>query len=491
MGMRFLLDTNILIPLEDSQVALAPSLASFVRLASDHGHPLVYHPASESDIQRDSDIRRRQATLQRLRQYERLNHLPPCPWNDSQTNPNDTVDNEILYAISQYVAKFLVTEDLGIHRKARNRGLEDKVLTIQMAADLLRRLHERSEVRLPNITEIPLHAIIGHLPTTFFDSLREGYPGFDAWFQGKAQEGRKAWACRSEDGHLRGLCIFAIQINERVTGEGTMLQGQALKLCTFKVADEERGQKIGELLLKAAFKYASKNQIENIFITADPQRQQRLIDLLEDFGFESIGHDRRDEVLLKRHPANPPPVGEDALEYNRAFFPHYMDGSDIQKFIVPVLPPFHRILFPDYQRVGDPQPLFEVPQGNAAGNAIKLAYLSHANTNQTQPGDLVLFYRSGDHKAVTSVGVVERFETLSDAEAIIGLVRRRTVYSMEEIQEKADRPTKVILFRLVKHLPRPVQFPRLKRDGILNGPPQSITKIPHEGYLKLMDASRE
>lgn len=489
--MRFLLDTNILIPLEDSQIALAPSLALFVRLASDHGHPLVYHPASELDIQRDSDALRKRMTLQRLHQYERLDHLPVCPWNEGRTNPNDSADNEILYAISNYAANFLVTEDLGIHRKAQARGLGDKVLTIQMAADLLRRLYDRSQVRLPNIAEVPLHAVIDQLPRTFFDSLRDGYPGFDKWFQGKAQEGRKAWICKAEDGHLRGICIFAIQNNERICTEGTMLQGQALKLCTFKVAEEERGQKIGELLLKAAFRYASENRLESIFITADPQRQQRLIELLIDFGFEVVGHDRRDEVLVKQHPVTPPPESSDPVAYTRAFFPHYMDGGDIKKFVVPVLPHFHQILFPDYERADNPPPLFELPLANAAGNAIKLAYLSHANTTQVQPGDLVLFYRSNDYKAITSVGVVECFETLSNAEAIIGLVRRRTVYSMTEIQEKAVRPTKVILFRLARHLPRPIPYPRLKREGVLQGPPQSITRIPHEGYLKLMDASRE
>jgi len=54
--MRFLLDTNVLIPLEDSQLPLVPSLASFVRLANSHGHPLLYHPASEDDIREDTRV---------------------------------------------------------------------------------------------------------------------------------------------------------------------------------------------------------------------------------------------------------------------------------------------------------------------------------------------------------------------------------------------------------------------------------------------------
>ena len=98
--MRFLLDTNILIPLEDSQLPLRPSLANFVRLANLHGHSLIYHPASEDDINQDSDNERRTQTLQRLAQYTRLDARPQCPWNTETTKRNDAADNEILYALS-------------------------------------------------------------------------------------------------------------------------------------------------------------------------------------------------------------------------------------------------------------------------------------------------------------------------------------------------------------------------------------------------------
>src|SRR5882672_749506 len=97
--MRFLLDTNILIPLEDSQIPLQSNLAAFVRLAQEHGHPLLYHPASELDISRDRDLERREQTTQRLKQYVRLESPSVCPWNSEETSANDAADNAILYAI--------------------------------------------------------------------------------------------------------------------------------------------------------------------------------------------------------------------------------------------------------------------------------------------------------------------------------------------------------------------------------------------------------
>jgi hypothetical protein len=120
--MRFLLDTNILIPLQDSMIVLQPNLLNFVKLAQANGHQLLYHPASERDIQRDSDHQRRERTLQRLQQYGRLNQVAMCPWNVPSTPPNDAADNEILYALECDAAHALVTEDQGVHNQAKQRA---------------------------------------------------------------------------------------------------------------------------------------------------------------------------------------------------------------------------------------------------------------------------------------------------------------------------------------------------------------------------------
>lgn len=157
--MRFLLDTNILIPLEDSQIPLVDSLANFVRIAREHGHQLVYHPASEDDINRDANLDRRAKTLQRLRQYTRLDARPTCPWNTPDSDANDASDNEIIYALHCDAVHALVTEDRGIHDKAKARGLVGRVYTIQTAEDWLRRLHERQSVPLPNVEEVELYSL--------------------------------------------------------------------------------------------------------------------------------------------------------------------------------------------------------------------------------------------------------------------------------------------------------------------------------------------
>lgn len=485
--MRFLLDTNVLIPLEDSAIPLRDSLANFVRLATANKHVLVYHPASIDDIEEDKDDARRAHTLQRLRQYTKLEHRPACPWNTPETKRNDAVDNEILYALSLHAASALVTEDRQIHDKAKAKGLLDRVFTIQTAEDLLLRLHETVGVRLPNIEEVPLYQLTPLLQSSFFDSLRDSYE-FDRWFRRKSEEGCRAWVHWEAQDQLGGICIFQRQDHERIA-EGVTLEGAALKLSTFKVGESCRGRKVGELFLKAAFKYASANRLQNIFIHGDEERHYFLFELLADFGFEQVGHhpagERRDVVYLKHHPADPPGATVPPFEYLRSYFPHFRHDPSVSAYIVPIRPEYHDILFPDFDGASTRQQhLFQ--QDNFAGNAIKMAYLCRAPTRAMNPGDALLFYRSMDEHALTSIGIVESYETLADAEAIVARVKRRTVYSLPEIQKMASKPTRVILFRFVRHLARTLPLKELLARRILGGHSQSITKISHEKFEDIL-----
>jgi L-amino acid N-acyltransferase YncA len=479
--MHFLLDTNVLIPLEDSAIPLRDSLANFVRLATANKHVLVYHPASIDDIEEDKDAARRAQTLQRLRQYTMLEHRPTCPWNAPSTKRNDAVDNEILYALSLHAASALVTEDRQIHDKAKARGLLDRVFTIQTAEDLLLRLHETVSVKLPNIDEVPLYQLTPLLQSSFFESLRESYE-FDQWFRRKSEEGCRAWVHWEARDQLGGICIFQRQDDERIA-DGFTLKGAALKLSTFKVGESCRGRKVGELFLKAAFRYSSANRLQNIFIHGDEERHYFLFELLTDFGFEQVGHHpaggRRDVVYLKPHPVDAPVAALPAFEYLRSYFPHFRQDPSVAAYVVPIRPQYHDILFPDFDGTSTKQKLlFE--QENFAGNAIKMAYLCKAQTRSMAPGDILLFYRSGDEHALTSIGVVETYETIDNAEAIVARVKRRTVYSLSQIEKMATGPTRVILFRFVRHLHRPLPLQELLTRNVLSGHPQSITKISHD-----------
>lgn len=487
--MRFLLDTNILIPLEDSQIPLPPGLANFVRLAQEYAHPLVFHPASEADLNRDRDAERRRRTQDRLAQYTRLDSVSVCPWNTLTTTPNDACDNDILYALECNAAHYLVTEDREIHKKAVSRNMAGRVYGIQAAEDFLRRLYEPTSVQLPNIKDVPLHSLTQLLDDEFFNSLREGYPTFDTWFRNCASDGRRAWVYWVAPAKLGALCIYARKENDDITGRGDVLPGASLKLCTFKVGEGCRGRKIGELFLKAAFRYATENHLENIYIHGNSDKQVILFELLNDFGFTELGRYGDDVVYVKPHPVNAPddPSGDlPPFEHFRKYFPHFRHDGGIRKFIVPIRPEYHRILFSDYNSPADSPQMALFNSAHTAGNAIKQAYLCHAQSGQISAGDVVLFYRSTDERAVTSLGIVEEYITLEDASAIVNRVRRRTVYSMGEIVEMARKPTKVMLFRLVRHFSHPPSGEWLNRNQIVNGNIQTIREINNDAYERLI-----
>ncbi len=491
--LRFLLDTNILIPLHDSMRVLAPSLADFMRLCNAHGHQLLYHPASIDDISRDPDADRRTRTLARLPQYTLLPEGSACEWNTPEMSANDICDNRILWALKQNAAHALVTEDQGLHRKARAYGLSNQVYYIQAADDWLKRLHEPGSITLPNIEEVDLHTLTPQLDSDFFSSIRGDYAGFNDWFRRIAMEGRRAWVYRERGrGDIHAICIFVVQTDEEITDEGQFLRGPALKLCTFKVGEAVRGRKIGELFLRAAFQYATQHQCEHIFLHANSRQQDHLTSLIEDFGFRERGRYRGDAVYVKDHPVRPPGAQMDALEYVRRYYPHYIGGIDVQKFIIPILPEFHSILFPDWLIPGQALPAAHPLRH--VGNAIKLAYLSNAASKMPRPGDVVLFYRSHDQRAITTVGVIERYESMGEADEIARLVSRRTVYSDAQIAQLTRQnqrgATKVMLFRLIKHFDTPVTYQQLQNPlRVVSGPIQSITHITDESFSRILAAA--
>jgi len=482
---RILIDTNIVIPLEDSTHVLEESLGKLVRLANENGHQLIAHPSSYDDIRRDLDPRRREISLSRLRKYSTLND-PPKPSATEvaalglvERDDNDRVDNEIAYALYRDAANILVTEDRELHKKAVTLGIADRVHYIQQATSFLECLHSRERVALPSIEEVSLHQI--DLKSTFFDSLRSDYPDpdFDDWYRKKAREGRAAWVYRDDRGNPGAIAIFKEEQDPIVTNDNRALRGKVLKLCTFKVGEHVRGRKLGELLLKAAFRYATKNQMEYIYVTMRPGKQDFLKDLCEDFGFAHYGEYKNDRVFVKQHPLCPPHAVLPPLEYHRQFYPHFRCTKEVRKYIVPIRPEFHEILFPDIQSQPD---LFATA---TAGHAIKQAYLCYAKIGGIEAGDVLLFYRSQDMKAITSIGIVESAHEYQDHDKILQLVSKRTVYSYDDIVSMARKKTKVILFRLAVHLRDAIPYHWLLAQEVVNGQIQTIREISDESFRRI------
>lgn len=491
--MRVLIDTNIFIELEGTTV-LDQSYPALLKILQDNHFQLFVHPSSVDDLKQDTDTARLARNLSRITKYQTLPNPPDCTAEFAAQSincrgHNNEADCKILCAVYKDAVAFLITEDQGIHRKSRKLGIQDRVFFVTQALNSLTKVFGRTAtINLPNIEQIFVHQLRDELPESFFNSLRAGYAGFDDWFIKCCRTGREAWIARNATMGLGALCLFKTEESEPLTDEGTALAGSSLKLCTFKVDSAVQGQKIGELFLKAAFKYASQNGLEHIYLTAVKGQQPHLEAMLLDFGFYVLGCKKNEVVYVKDHPKRPPaPTAQPPLEYHKKFCPHLNAENNIRKFLIPIKPEYHEILFPEW---GPRQLKIALsghsPAGNPVpGNALKLAYLCHSNCKQLRPGDVLLFYRSGDVMQVTTIGIVEYAEQLNDKEEILAKVLKRTVYSIADIEKTSKRNTLTILFRLATHVKNAVTREFLTRNGI-EGNIQSIRKIEDTSFRSII-----
>jgi len=490
--MNILIDTNILIPLEDTARELDPSLAQMCRLADANSHALFIHPAQREDIERDRDESRKKIVLSRVEQYQVIPAPPQLSdaelqeYGWKQERDNDRIDNLLLHALCRGAAHLLVTNDKGIHRKARQAQVQEQVHYLEQFLVFLESQVGKQAPPPFGIQDRYLHEFRVHQP--FFNSLREGYEGFNDWYLRSAQTQRKAW-CISDNDKVQAICIYKKEQKPRIVDGGSPLDSDALKLCTFKIGHAVRGRKLGERLLFTAFKYAVEQDIPYVYLHTFGKEQAMLVSLCEDFGFQFAGkYKGRDDVYLKKmYPPKRSGAEVNPLDYAVEYYPHYIDGPEVDKYIIPIMPQYHNELFADIsdnaRGLFADDPRMYGPQANT----IKKAYLSHANTKSVRPGSLLLFFRTHDRRSIECIGVVEQTYRGRDIDKVLPLVSKRTVYSRREIEEQLKRETLIILFRLLRIFP-PIKHFVMERVGI-KSPIQSMRKISHEQYEKCINWS--
>jgi len=484
--MHLLIDTNVFIYREDDRI-ISQNVSDLFGLLHEIPVELFIHPASLADIQRDKDVHRRDVMLSKIGMYKQLPH-PPSAVTDadfiriigSPASPQDIVDNEILYSVARGAIDFLLTEDVGIHRKAFAAGIGDRVLHIDEAIQFFRQfVHKKERIASPpGLKEDFMYSL--DLNDPIFDSLKRDYLEFEEWFRKKSREHRKCYVSYRTDGSIGSLLIYKFE-DEQIDITPPLPPKKRLKIATLKVT--HLGNKIGELLLKISFDLAISEGCDEIFLTHFTEENDRLVELITEFGFAKAGvNPRGEEIYVKKLMPEPSDLaGLPPIEIFKRFYPSFYDGVSVKKWIIPIQPEFHTRLFTDY---GVRQTMLFEHAGEFVieGNTIKKAYLSHSRIRQLKTGDIVLFYRSKDDQALTSLGVIEEVRTgLTKTDEIILAVGKRTVYTHDEI-EASPKPLTVILFRHHFHMKNPVKLATLLESGIFNGPPQSIMQMNDENY---------
>ncbi|MDD2468892.1 MAG: hypothetical protein PHI97_33395 [Desulfobulbus sp.] len=481
--MNFLIDTNIFIPLEpaskfDLEANTATAL-NFNSLCSKSGNKLFVHPAVTVDIGKDKDSERKALRTTLVARYNLLESPPPPTILDpsivspAEKESNSWVDNCLLAALQGDLVDYLVSEDIGIHKKAKLLGLGPRVLLLSDAVTLLQDLFDKTPPPHPIVSTQYVYEIDTNDPV--FESLRMDYGGdkFDRWLVKCKNEHRRAYAVRSQTGELSGILIWKTE-DSLPNGQ----KGKVLKICTFKVSGSHGGNRIGELLLKPLFEFIEHNKYQFTYFTAFP-KQDQLIAFANDFGFFEIeNRDSPDELALCKRFVYSTEEAENLtpLEFHINFGPRITSFKDNTSFVVPIKPEYHLTLFPELRPI---QTSIEPVQLKPCGNAIRKAYICNASTKKICVGDNLFFYRSRDISAITCVGIVEDTIRSHDASEIARFVGKRTVYPYDEIVEMCStNEVLAILFRMVKPIGPPyIRLPTLKKNGILKAQPQSITEL--------------
>ena len=500
----YLIDTNILIELEDYHEVDA-AFAKFHARASVHKVDIYVHELSKDDIKRDRNIRRREISLSKIAKYPvlkkrlGLEREKLAEIYGSLKRPNDVVDATLLHAIESGAADFLVTQDKGLHERAQTRSaaLARRILFIGDAIDLLALTYDPTEVPIRHVASIQAHEI--DFGDRIFDSLREGYPEFDDWWRNKCvNKHRDCWVvCDYENGHLAGLIV---RKDERAGDTDAVSAAEKiLKICTFKVAPENRGVKLGELLLKQVLWYAQINDYELAYLTVY-EKQASLINLLEYYGFRNEGENANGEFIYQRRFSSDDLANvkeESPFDLARKNYPRFVFDGATQGFGVPIKECYHDMLFPD---LWDPRQISLFPHASPAGiptrsgNSIRKVYLCRASSRLGAPGSLLFFYKGISNEqpsqAITALGVLESVTLAESTKELMQMTGGRSVYSEEEIKgwsASPENPVKVINFLHVPYFGSPVSLEELKTMGVVKDhPQQSIYKLSTDHLTDLV-----
>lgn len=395
--MKILIDTNILIQLEDNRI-IEKEFSKFYNLAISNDCKILYHPeAIPKDIERDKNMERKNVILSKLEKYQKLENFarPTDEFleNIKDQKINDKIDNRQLFQLYKGYVDCFVTQDNGIHSKSLKYQIADKVLTVKDALELLEKQFIIEMPQHPILREHSIRNIEEYFDTEFFDSLQNDYEAdkFKNWLNKCVKEDRKCYSLIVED-KLQALLIYNSEKVEDHKIEGIFKK--ALKICTLKVSNDAFGIKLGELFLNKMFVYCINHKLELLYLTVY-EKQEQLISLLEKFGFhkqvftnsQGLSEIRMIKCLDK--------TKIDTLENLMVIHPFYHDGKNVNKFVIPIRPEYYGSLFKDGKL--RPPTLFDSAPDSVneiQGNTIIKAYISNTRVKNFKQGDLLFFYSS-------------------------------------------------------------------------------------------------
>lgn len=306
--------------------------------------------------------------------------------------------------------KFLTNSQLWVWKSAYILGKSE--------IDCLHNISKNMEIR--NFSSI-------NLEDSFFNSLKEDYPGFKDWFARKSREGEEAFVQFDREGQLQGFLYIKNESNEvDKTIAPIMKAMRRLKVGTFKI--EAHNTRLGEKFIKKIMDYAIYEGYEEAYVTIYP-KYDSLMDLLKRYGFKYYGTKQDELVLVKSFSAC---TGDILFDYP------LIQPKHNRKFLLSIYPKFHTPLFSDSILKNEVRKTEDLVKDVSYSNSIHKVYICFMpKTACLRNGDLIVIYRTNDgmgyarfRSVVTSICQVEEVKTKCDFVSIEDYLEYCSSYSI-------------------------------------------------------------
>lgn len=438
--MKALLDTNIIIHREASRV-FNQDIGILFKWLDKAKYQKCIHTITIQEINKNPNKTTVDTFNIKLESYEILQTTAPLSdevksvSNRIDVTDNDKNDTILLNEVYNDRVDLLISEDKKIHTKALLLDISERVFTINSFLEkIVSEFPELVNYRVLSVAKKYFGEL--NIKDQFFNSFREDYNGFDNWFNKKANE--IAYVTFNDNNILSFLFIKIEDKDENYHDITPPFQPKKrLKIGTFKVVSN--GLKLGERFLKIVFDNAIQNKVEEIYVTIYDRRdeQNRLIGLLEDWGFKRYGIKHSsggDEIVFVR------PFNSDFdIENPRLTYPYISKKTKV--FLIPIYPSYHTDLLPD-SILNNESPKDYI-EHEPHRNAISKVYISRSIERNISKGDVIIFYRTADKgipayytSLITTIAIAEeKIDNIRDEAEFIMKCRKRSVFTDDGLKE--------------------------------------------------------
>lgn len=473
--MRILLDTNIVIHREANHAHNEDIGLLFNWIDKLH-HEKCIHPLSIKEIENYKDKEVVRTFKIKAGNYNILKTIAPecqaiAKMRKQDKNNNDSIDTSILNELFKHRVGCIITEDRGLHRKAKALGIFQNVFTIDGYI-------EKCTAEFPDLVNYKVLAVkqeyFGNinLDDPFFSSFKGDYKEFKDWFNSKSD--KIAYISETEDG-VKAFLYVKVEGDEEIYKDITpdFPAKRRLKIGTFKVIST--GYKLGERFLKVIFDNAKIRRVNEIYVTIFEKReeQNRLINLLKDWGFQDWGKKESDNGVEKVLVRDFTPKFN--TENPKLTYP-YIDRNQ-PKYLVPIYDTYHTELLPDSLLKTEKKEDFK--KNAPHRNALQKVYVSRSINRNLNKGDLIVFYRTGGYRkgVVTTIGIVDTVhDNITDEQKFIQLCRKRSIFNDDELKKhwRYKRPGQrwikpfIVNFLYIYSFPKRLNLAKLIELGVID-----------------------